>query len=377
MDAAPDALVLLRPRRSRIRRAVTGLGAALVAFIAVGVGLGCCAFSAPGYQGPASDHFDGEVFFNQDRPESHGSLDAMRWQATRDQGSWKEWTDAAPGPPPAKRVARGDMRVTFINHASVLIQMDGLNILTDPVWSDVVGPISGVGPRRVRPPGVRFEDLPPIDVVLVSHNHYDHMDVPTLRRVIAAHKPRVFAGLGSRALLHDEGIEGIERVEDLDWWQVAEVAPEVRVTSVPAQHFSQRGLCDRDNTLWTGYVVSGPAGIAYFAGDTGFGRHFRQVRERFGKVRLAVLPIGAYRPRWFMATVHIDPEEAVKAHLELGATTSVGMHFGTFRLADDGQDEPVADLTRARSKAGVSDAQFWVLGFGEGRDVPPIAADTR
>jgi L-ascorbate metabolism protein UlaG (beta-lactamase superfamily) len=333
---------------------------------ALAAGIGCCAFSAPGYTGPQSDHFDGEVFHNQDPQEPHGFGDLIKWQMTRDRGPWKEWTDAAPGPPPPERVGRGELRVTFINHATTLIQMDGLNILTDPVWSDVVGPALDVGPRRVRPPGIRFEDLPPIDAVVVSHNHYDHMDLPTLRRLMAAHKPRLFAGLGSRVLLRSEGIDG---ATDLDWWEVADLSPEVRVTGVPATHFSNRGLCDRDNTLWMGFVVSGPAGIAYFAGDTGFGKHFQQIRERFGRIRLAVLPIGAYLPRWFMSPVHIDPEEAVRAHRTLGAATSVAMHFGTFNLADEGQDDPPSDLAKALEKDG---GRFWVLGFGEGRAVPPL-----
>lgn len=356
-----------RPIRRRARRAGIALGVGLLGFAALGVGLGCCTFSAPGYTGPRSDHFDGEVFHNQEPQESHGFFDLIKWQATREQGPWRDWTDAAPGPPPPKRVGRGELRVTFVNHATTLIQMDGLNILTDPVWSNVVGPAFEIGPARVRPPGIRYEDLPPIDVVLVSHNHYDHMDVPTLRRLAADHKPRIFAGLGSRAIFYGEGVEG---ATDLDWWQVEDVAPEVRVTGVPATHFSSRGLCDRNNTLWMGFVVSGPSGIVYFAGDTGFGKHFQQIRERFGRVRLAVLPIGAYLPRWFMREVHIDPAEAVKAHLTLGAATSVGMHFGTFRLADEGQDDPPAELARALEAAG--GGRFWVLGFGEGRDVPGL-----
>ena len=355
------------PLRRRLRRAALVLGVGIAGVAALAAGLGCCTFSAPGYTGPRSDHFDGEVFHNQETREHEGFVSVIKWQLSREPGPWREWTDAPPGPRPPERVGRGDLRVTFINHATTLIQMDGLNILTDPVWSNVVGPAFELGPRRVRPPGIRYEDLPPIDVVLVSHNHYDHMDVPTLRRLAVDHKPRFFAGLGSRALLYGEGVDG---ASDLDWWQVSDLAPEVRLTGVPATHFSNRGLCDRDNTLWMGFVVSGPAGIVYFAGDTGYGKHFQQIRERFGKIRLAVLPIGAYLPRWFMSTVHIDPAEAVEAHRTLGAATSLGMHFGTFRLADEGQDDPPADLAKALEKGG--GGRFWVLGFGEGRDVPPI-----
>ncbi|NUQ73120.1 MAG: MBL fold metallo-hydrolase [Polyangiaceae bacterium] len=355
--------------RRRIRRAGFIFGAGLLGLLGIAAGLGCCAFSSPGYTGPRSDHFDGEEFHNQDPQEPHGFFDFLKWQIEREPGPWRDFVNAPPGPRPIDRVGRGELRVTFVNHATTLIQMDGLNILTDPVWSDVVGPALDVGPRRVRPPGIRYEDLPPIDVVLVSHNHYDHMDLPTLRRLAADHKPKIFAGLGSRVLLHGEGVDG---TEDLDWWQVADLAPEVRVTGVPATHFSNRGFCDRNNTLWMGFVVSGPAGLVYFAGDTGFGKHFQQIRERFGAIRLAILPIGAYLPRWFMSPVHIDPAEAVEAHRTLGAATSLGMHFGTFRLADEGQDDPPLELGKALEKAG--GGRFWVLGFGEGRDVPPIAA---
>lgn len=370
-DRPPSAAPSKRgPVRRWIRRALLGLAGLAGGFLALGLGLGCCSFSAPGYTGPASDHFDGEQFHNQEAHDRHGFTDLLKWQLTRELGPWKDWTDAPPGPRPPARVGRGQMRVTFVNHATVLLQMDGLNILTDPVWSETVGPLTGVGPRRVRPPGLRFEDLPPIDVVLISHDHYDHLDVPTLKRVVAAHRPRVFAGLGTRALLSEEGIED---AIDLDWWQVSDLAPEVHLTSVPATHFSNRGLCDRDNTLWMGFVVSSPAGIAYFAGDTGYGQHFRQIHERFGAIRLAVLPIGAYLPRWFMSPIHIDPAEAVKAQQELGASTSVAIHFGTFKQADDGQERPIQDLDQALSRAGSPRPRFWVLGFGEGRDVPPIA----
>jgi L-ascorbate metabolism protein UlaG (beta-lactamase superfamily) len=261
------------------------------------------------------------------------------------------------------------MRVTFINHATALIQMDGVNILTDPVYSDLVGPASLVGPSRVRPPGIRFEDLPPIDVVLISHDHYDHMDIPTLRRLDDERHPRFIAGLGTNRIMYDEGLPDST---DLDWWQSERITSDVRVTFVPSAHRSNRGLCDRDTTLWGGYVISGPSGNAYFAGDTGYGPHFRQIHERFGAIRLALLPIGAYIPRWYMKPIHMDPTDAVHAHQDLGATTSVGIHFGTFRLTDEAQEQPITDLAKALQKASIAGSHFWALGFGEGRDVPPF-----
>jgi len=344
----------------------------LCGLLVASVATGCSLFSAPRYRGPmpTGAKFDGERFHNQAFTGSRGFFDVIRWQLTSDPGPWRDWTDHPPGPPPPTRVGPGELRVTFINHATVLVQIDGLNLLTDPVWSDRIGPVSFAGPTRVRPPGIRFEDLPPIDAVVVSHNHYDHLDLPTLRRVGAAHNPRFFVGLGNASTLHDARIAN---VQELDWWQTVELRNGVRLTAVPAQHTSNRGLADRDRTLWAGFVIEGRGGYAYFAGDTGFGPHFAQIRDRFGPPRLAILPIGAFRPEWFMHPVHVSPAEAVEAHLVLGAHRSVAMHFGTFRMADDGQDEPVEELAAARVRSGVGEDRFWVLDFGEGRDVPPVA----
>jgi L-ascorbate metabolism protein UlaG (beta-lactamase superfamily) len=165
----------------------------------------------------------------------------------------------------------------------------------------------------------------------------------------------------------------VRGAEELDWWQSVEVRDGVRVAAVPAQHFSGRGMFDRDRALWAGFVVSGPAGSAYFAGDTGFGAHFEEIRDRFGPPRLALLPIGAYRPEWFMSRVHTSPTEALRAHRVLGAGTSVGIHFGTFRLADDGQDEAPARVEALLREGAAPRPRFWVLGFGEARDVPATA----
>ncbi|HZH02489.1 MAG TPA: MBL fold metallo-hydrolase, partial [Myxococcaceae bacterium] len=353
-----------RPRSVFLR--VLGVSAAV---IAAGVGVASCALSAPRHRGPPSDHFRDGRFFNLDGAQERSFGETAKWILNRDVGPWHEQPDAPPGPPPARRVELGQLRVTFVNHATVLIQVDGLNILTDPIWSERASPVSWAGPKRVRPPGIRFEDLPPIDAVLLSHNHYDHMDLPTLRRLVKAFpRVRIFAGLGNRQFLE---AKGLYTATDLDWWHEARLSKNVDLVSVPVQHFSARGLTDRNGTLWTGYVIRGPAGVTYFAGDTGYGSHFRKVGERYGPVRLAVLPIGAYKPEWFMSPVHVSPAEAVKAHRELGAFRSVAVHFGTFALADDGQEEPVVALRESLQAARVPEENFWVLGFGEGRDVPP------
>lgn len=338
---------------------------AWVLVLAVPLLAGC--FAGTVHRGPATDHFDGEKFQNLGEAPRLGPLELAKAALREPRGEWRPYTDFPPGPKPPTRVGHGQLRVTFINHATVLLQADGVNVLTDPIYSDRPSPVSFVGPKRVRPPGIRFEDLPPIDVVVVSHNHYDHMDLPTLRRLEAAHHPRFLVGLGNKALLDDEGFQ---RVEELDWWQSTEVAPGTKVTAVPAQHRSNRGLTDQAETLWAGYVLGTTGGPVLFAGDTGFGPHFERIAERFGPMRLSVLPIGAYRPS-IIHTVHMGPKEALQAHQVLRSGTSVAMHFGTFPLALDGQDEAKYLLLRLLAREAVR-PRFWALGFGEGREVPPL-----
>jgi L-ascorbate metabolism protein UlaG (beta-lactamase superfamily) len=323
------------------------------------------------FQGPLTDHFDGRRFHNAPTVSHGGWRDFLRWRRTSTPGPWRDWTEAPPGPPPTARVAKGELRVTFVNHATVLIQMDGLNVLTDPIWSYRCSPLSFIGPRRRRPPGLRFEDLPSIDAILVSHNHYDHLDLPTLRRLQAKGTPRLYTGLGNHDFLESRGIG---RSRELDWWEGVELAPGVTVHGVPAQHFSGRGLRDRDRSLWMGFVIGGPSGSVYFAGDTAFGPHFEEIRKRCGPVRLALLPIGAFQPEWFMGRVHLSPEQALEAHRVLGAGSSMAIHFGTFRLADDGEEIPAQRLRAAVLLHPDPKPNFWVPGFGESRDVPMLSA---
>ena len=317
--------------------------------------------STPHYRGPVTDHFDGTRFRNQ-RATSHNDFrDAAKWAVNRQRGPWTRHHNEPAGPPPPTRVDGDQLRVTFINHTTVLLQTHGLNILTDPIWSERCGPVSWFGPRRMRPPGIRFKDLPPIDVVLLSHNHYDHCDLPTLRRIARYRRPRLIAPLGLHRFLEPRKIPVFR---ELDWWESVNVAPYIKVTAVPARHFAGRGLFDRDRSLWSGFMIQTPSGSICFAADTGYGEHFTEIRDRLGEPRLALLPIGAFRPEWFMSRVHMSPEQAIQAHNDLGAKTTVATHFGTFRLADDGENEPAQRI----ADAGVP--EFWVLGFGEGRDVP-------
>jgi L-ascorbate metabolism protein UlaG (beta-lactamase superfamily) len=322
------------------------------------------------YRGPATDHFDGQHFYNSGSG-LRGTGSVLRWLANRKPGPWRKWIEEPPGTRPPDRITGGALRATFVGHSTVLIQIDGMNILTDPIWSMRASPFSWIGPRRHRAPGIRFEELPSIDIVLQSHDHFDHLDIPTIKRIAAQWRPKFVVPLGVSARLTRKKITSLEQISELDWWQSVDIGNNLRITSVPASHFSGRSLSDRNKTLWCGYVIQGPAGTVYFAGDTGYGSHFQEIKRRFPKIRLAFLPIGAYLPQWFMGPVHISPADAVRAHEELGAATSIGIHFGTFRLADDGEDQPENDLRQALDtrKPGT---RFFTLACGEGRDIPQM-----
>jgi L-ascorbate metabolism protein UlaG (beta-lactamase superfamily) len=326
--------------------------------------------------GQNSDHFNGRKFHNIN-PRQHGFPDLLRWMLSRQRGKWPGWRDSQPGPKPPDRVPQPNetpdaLRVTFVNHTTFLIQMFGLNILTDPVWSLRASPVQWAGPKRVRAPGIRFEELPPIDVVLLSHDHYDHMDVATLQRLHREHDPLYFTGLGNGTRLRKLGIS---RVSDMDWWDEVSLANGMKLVCVPAQHFSGRTPFDRDTTLWCGFVLVPPPefannGALFFAADTGFGPHFKMISEKFPNLRLSILPIGAFRPEWFMGEVHCSPREAVKAHKILKSRLSVASHFGTFPLADDGEDEPPQRLSEALQEERLAPQDFRILDFGEGWTVP-------
>lgn len=261
---------------------------------------------------------------------------------------------------PPHRVEGSGLRATLVNHSTVLLQQRGSNILTDPIWSERASPLSWIGPRRRRKEGVSWEDLPPIDAVLISHNHYDHLDLPTLRRLAArGDSTFIVPARGARSLLS----ESIAPTHELDWGESLSL-PGFRIHCVPALHFSGRGIHDRNTTLWCGYLIEYPERRVYYAGDTAFGPHFAQIRERFGSPRLALLPIGAYEPRWVMSPVHMSPDEAIKAHEILAATTSIAIHHGTFQLADEGIDSP-----RKQIVASPRHESFLVLNNGQFADI--------
>jgi len=305
---------------------------------------------------PFSRHSDGKRFFNPEACQARGFLDVLRWKLTsRPEKSPRFVSDVVPSQPPSC-VGDNQLRVTLINHSTLLMQQNGVHILTDPVWSERASPFASMGPRRRREPGVRFGDLPRIDIVLLSHNHYDHLDLATLRRLADRGQSQFIVPAGVAAWLRSRGIGP---AHELDWGDSLPAA-NTTVHSVPAMHFSARGLFDRNRTLWCGYVIETAERIVYFAGDTGFGGHFARIRERFGAPRLALLPIGAYEPRWFMSPIHMAPDDAIRAHEILAAKTSIAIHHGTFQLGDEGIDTP-KKLLRAY---GASDS-FLALDNGQ------------
>jgi L-ascorbate metabolism protein UlaG (beta-lactamase superfamily) len=322
---------------------------------------------------PASTHFDGQAFFNPGFPPQEtspqgtaprrgGSSWIWRWLFGNDWPEWPEANNFTPGPIPVSRVPKGALSITPVGHATFLIQLNGLNILTDPIWSDRCSPVSWAGPRRRTQPGIRFEDLPPIDLVLVSHNHYDHLDLPTLKRLAKRGTARVIGTLGNFDLVRGAGIPS---VDTLDWWQEVRLSPDVTVTLVPAQHFSSRTFWDRNETLWGGFVLSGPAGNVYYAGDTGYGPHFREIARRFSPIRVAILPISPFRPqqskeppRQRYPSVHMGPAEAVQAHEDLGAQLSVAAHFQVFQLGSDGFYDAVNELASSLTERDLKPEVF-------------------
>jgi L-ascorbate metabolism protein UlaG (beta-lactamase superfamily) len=306
----------------------------------------------------SNHHFNGRTFFNPSG--ANGQPLRMVPRMLSEKGSaWPAHVPVDSRPPEPLRDAAAV--VTFIGHATFLIQTKAGNILTDPVYSERASPMSFAGPRRVRAPAVPFGRLPAVSLVLLSHNHYDHCDLRTLSAIEEAFHPLVVTPLGNGRLLRSAGMR---RIEEIDWWQDAgESAMPIRLT--PAQHFSARTPFDRNRALWGGFMIGVDGRRIFFAGDSGYGAHFTEIRERCGAPDLAILPIGAYEPRWFMKDIHMNPAESVSAHVDLGAARSIGMHFGTFQLTTEAIDAPLVALAEARRAQPIRDESFGTLEFGE------------
>jgi L-ascorbate metabolism protein UlaG (beta-lactamase superfamily) len=321
------------------------------------------------YNGPLSDHFDGVRFFDPRGGPPRNRRDLLRWFVDRHwratKSKWPAWAPSPYSDRPPARVEGAACRISYIGHASLLIQTAGFNILLDPVWSKRASPFRFVGPKRVNNPGIDFADLPPIDVVLVSHGHYDHLDLATLSHMAATYRARVITPLGNDTIMrnHDPAIAA----EAYDWDNRVDLGVGIAVTLVAARHWSARNLSDRNMSLWASFVIETPGGSIYFVADSGYGDgwYFRRARERYGPFRLAILPIGAYEPRWFMHDHHMNPAESVQALIDCGAEIALAHHYGTFQLTDEPFDAPLIALADALTTAGISPTRFRALRPGQ------------
>jgi L-ascorbate metabolism protein UlaG (beta-lactamase superfamily) len=319
------------------------------------------------YSGPVSDHFDGLRFYDPDGSPPKPLTQLLRWQfgRSRQRAAWPEWAPSPHADTPPARVEGSTVRLSFVGHVSWLIQSAGLNILVDPVWSERVSPFSFAGPKRRNDPGIAFESLPKIDVVLVSHGHYDHLDAATLSKLAAQFSPRVITPLGNDVIMKEA--DGGIKAEAYDWKDRVELGNGLAVTLVPTRHWTARGLFDRNKALWASFVLETPAGKLYIVCDSGYGegKHFRSVAEAHGPLKLAILPIGAYEPRWFMRDQHMNPADAVRALADCGAEQALAHHHGTFQLTDEAIDAPAIALAEALKEARVPPEKFAVLKPGQ------------
>lgn len=336
---------------------------------------------------PALPHHRGDgTFINVLEPDpDHGPGDLLRWR-------WEAIGKAVPGAdayafPVARAAAAtladtrpGSFTVTWIGHATVLVRMGGLNILTDPQFSERASPVSWMGPRRVVPPVPGLDQLPPIHAVVISHDHYDSLDVNTVRRLRArpgGANTVFFTPLGYRKWFAELGVTN---VVERDWWESSELGG-VTFTAVPVRHWCKRTPWDHNRRLWSGWAMAGAGKKVLFAGDSGYTRHFAEIGQRLGPFDLALIPIGAYEPRWFMAPYHMNPEEAVRVHQDVRAVRSVAIHWGTFILTDEPLTEPPVELAAALLAADIRPSAFKVLMHGQtlrlgGAPSPPVADAT-
>jgi len=330
------------------------------------------------YDGPTSDDFDGTRFYNPGQPSTDRSIvDGLRWKLG---SKATPWPSSVPVTPAKPDLHVDGLRITIIGHATVLIQAAGANILTDPVWSERASPVRFAGPKRIAAPGIAFDDLPPIDAVLLSHCHYDHLDLATLRRLHDRDAPVMAMPLGNDTIVRQAIPDA--RIVVGDWHDRLLLSLGMTTTLTRANHWANRGLRDVRMALWAGHWLDTPVGSVWFAGDTGYGDGtvFTDLRRRMGSPDVALIPIGAYQPRWFLSAQHVDPDEAVKIFTDLEARQAIALHWGVFRLTDEGRDDPRTALARSLQRAGIDPGRFLApepgaaVELGEHTDWPPQLA---
>jgi len=330
----------------------------LILFIII-VFIVAAALSTKPYKGPISDHFDGKKFINKGR-NAKGFKDVSTYATKRVPDKWVENYETYVRTKPIPIPQPTDIQYTFINHSSFLIQHAGCNILTDPIWSKRCSPLQFAGPKRMRPPGIDFNILPNIDVVLLSHNHYDHLDKNTIKKINKKFQPIYIVPLGMTQIMKHYGCK---KIIELDWWQT-HVVQNIEITATPANHFSSRGILDRNTSLWSGFFIKSDSKKIYFAGDTGYSNVFKEIGDRLGPMDLSFIPIGAYLPEWFMSPIHVNPHESVLIHHEVRSIKSVAMHFGTFPLADDNPQRSTSRLEKAKNESNLTDKDFSIPDEG-------------
>ncbi len=325
-----------------------------------------CSMSESQKEWAELSYYSDNTFKNLEPMPKRGPFDVLKWLFSGEKQNWPDWVEVQTDHPPVfydkKKVGHSvdAIRLSFINHSSFLIQIAGQNILTDPVYSKRTSPVSWAGPKRVHAPGIPFEELPPIHLVVISHDHYDHLDFETLSRLKFAENAIILTGLGVGRRLSDLNLKA--KILELKWWQSVDLKLG-QATFVPAKHFSGRGLFDRNSTLWGGFVLEIAKRKIYFAGDTGYDQSFSTFPKKFPHLDLALIPIGAYLPRWFMSPVHVDPSEAIKIHQDVKADYSIGMHFGTFQLTDEAREDPNKRLKKLLTENDIKN--FATLAPGE------------
>ncbi|WP_299939594.1 MBL fold metallo-hydrolase [uncultured Microbulbifer sp.] len=338
----------------------------------IGALLAACAASKVDIRQKSANFNDG-VFSNTNPVETKSFWEivwsGLTTEAETERAEWSDWVETEMDTAPLERVQGSDVRITFVNHATFLIQVGGFNILTDPVFSERTSPVSFIGPKRVHNPGITIDSLPRVDAILISHDHYDHLDLNSISTLIERDNPLLYMGLGVGRRLPVS-----EKIIELDWWDNIQVADNFRLWFLDVQHFSGRSLTDRNSTLWGGFLLEVGGKRIYFGGDSGYADHYVRTYERFGPIDVALLPIGAYAPRNLFKPVHLDPFEAVQAHIDLKANLSIGMHYGTFQLSAEARKEPVELLEQAKHEAGISPSAFITLEVGQPFELLSLAA---
>lgn len=312
------------------------------------------------YNGPISDHFNGKRFKNPSGRPAKGFKDVGKYIRTRQRDVWPPIQNPYIHTSSILRVPDDQVQYVWINHSTFLIQIDGVTILTDPIFSTYCSPVPVPPMKRHRPPGVSLELLPDIDLVLVSHNHYDHMDKWSISQISKRWNPQFICPLGNKSTLE---AMGASQVIEIDWWDSSPFKS-LNITATPTNHFSSRGLYDRNTSLWSGFMISGQKRQIYFLGDSGYSDIFKDIRNKLGHIDLSLIPIGAYRPRWFMGPIHISPEEAVQVHKDLQSPKSVAMHFGTFALADDNPERAISEFAQEITKQSITEEEFSIVEEG-------------